>query len=237
MSLKEDLRDLLARGRLEEIAELAVRRRRSLGSLVSLTFDRDPLVSWRAIEAMGLACDRIAEEDPECVRQHVRRLYWLITEESGGICWRAPEAMAEVVHRQSKLLADFVPIVAHLLVEMAEEDLEHFRAGTLWAIGRLFPACRDYIPDLVGAIVSALDDPNSQARGIAAWCLAAVGEAERLREHPDLLADGGPVALYEDRQVVCTSVGGLVHRALDSTPLRSSGQNPDVPEEVLHDAH
>ena len=106
MSLKEDLRDLLARGRLEEIAELAVRRRRSLGSLVSLTFDRDPLVSWRAIEAMGLACDRIAEEDPECVRQHVRRLYWLITEESGGICWRAPEAMAEVVHRQSKLLAN-----------------------------------------------------------------------------------------------------------------------------------
>ncbi|MDP6775715.1 MAG: hypothetical protein QGI83_03005 [Candidatus Latescibacteria bacterium] len=175
MPLKDTLYDLLTRGDLEEIAELAMRRRRSLGSLVSLTFDRDPLVSWRAVEAMGLACDRLADTDVEAVRQHVRRLFWLITEESGGICWRAPEAMAEVVSRRPEMLSDFVPIVSHLLVEMEEEDLEHFRPGTLWAIGRLFPACRDYIPDLVGAMASALDDPNAQARGMAAWSLEAVG--------------------------------------------------------------
>ena len=86
IALKDNLHDLLVRGALEQVAKIAERKKRVLGSLVSLTYDPDRLVSWRAVEAMGLACDRIAHEDPECVVQHVRRLYWLITEESGGIC-------------------------------------------------------------------------------------------------------------------------------------------------------
>ena len=175
MALKETLHGLLAQGAMEEVAELADRRHRALGSLVSLTYDPDPLIVWRSIEAMGLACDRIVDKDPDCVRQHVRRLYWLITEESGGICWRAPEAMGEVIHRRPQLLADFLSICVYLLKEMAEEDLEHFRAGVLWAIGRLGPACRDQVPDLVGEIVAALDNASSQVRGTAVWCLGAVG--------------------------------------------------------------
>ena len=43
--LKQTLHDLLVEGGLERIAELAEKRRRALGSLVSLTFDPDPLVS------------------------------------------------------------------------------------------------------------------------------------------------------------------------------------------------
>lgn len=213
MGLKETLHGLLARGDLEAVAALAARRRRSLGSLVSLTFDPDPLICMRSVEAMGLACDRIAEADPDCVRQHVRRLYWLITEESGGICWRAPEAMAEVVARRPGLLSDFIPIVVHLLVEMAEEDLAHFRPGALWAIGRLAPVCGDFIPDLMGAIAAALEEADPQARGMAVWCLLALGQEEQLRARKALLDDAGPVLLYEKRQLVRATVAELAARA------------------------
>jgi hypothetical protein len=212
LALKDTLHALLSRGALEEIAELAAGRRRCLGSLVSLTFDPDPLISMRSVEAMGMACDRIANEDPECVRQHVRRLYWLITEESGGICWRAPEAMAEAVARQPGLLSDFIPIVAHLLVQMEEEDLAHFRPGALWAIGRLASACGDFVPDLMDAITASLDDSDPQARGMAVWCLLALGEQGRVRARKDLLSDSGPVVLYEDRQLVHATVGNLAAR-------------------------
>ena len=216
MPLKDTLHELLVQGSLEQVAELAAQRRRVLGSLVSLTYDLDPLISYRAVEAMGLACDRIADEDPESVRQHMRRLYWLISEESGGICWRAPEAMAEIVHRRPQLLADYLPIIVTMLREMAEEDLEHFRAGVLWAIGRLGPACSDHIPDVITAIVAALDNADSQVRGMAVWCLSAVGRGEYVRARPDLLSDSGPVEFYEERRLVQTTVKGLARRAVES---------------------
>ena len=214
MPLKDTLHDLLVRGSLEQVAELAQRKKRVLGSLVSLTYDPDPLISWRAVETMGLACDRLADTDPGSVRQHLRRLYWLITEESGGICWRAPEAMAEVIHHRPKLLADFLPIVVYLIQEMAEEDLDHFRPGVLWAIGRLGPACGDHIPNIIDAIAGALGDPKPQVRGLAVWCLAAVGEVEYVKSRPGLLSDDGPVELYEGRHLIQTRVNSLVHRVV-----------------------
>ena len=215
MSLKDTLHDLLVQGALEQVAELAEQRKRVLGSLVSLTYDLDPLISLRAVEAMGLACDRIADENPDYVREHVRRLNWLITEESGGICWRAPEAMAEVVRRRPRLLAEYVPIIVSLLREMAEEDLEHFRAGVLRAIGRLGLACSDHVPDVITAMVAALDDSDSQVRGMAVWCLSAVGQGEYVKARPDLLADEGPVELYEERCLIHTSVNRLARRAVN----------------------
>ena len=217
MPLKETLHDLLCRGALEEVAAMAVRRQRVLGSLVALTFDPERLISWRAVEAMGLACDRLADADPDRVLQQVRRLYWLMSEESGGICWRAPEAMAEIVRRQPELLAEYVPIVVFLLQEMAAEDLEHFRAGVLWGIGRLGRIGSDHVAEVVPAIAAALDDADPQVRGMAAWCLAAVGAAGQAAGRPDLLDDEGPVELYEERHLTHTSVGDLVRRAAGSS--------------------
>ena len=103
--MKKRLRELLEQQRISEIVDLAVDKRRVFGVLISLTFDRDPQVGWRAVEAMGAAAERIAPEDPDCVRDHLRRLYWLMSEESGGICWRSPEAMAEIVASSSISLA------------------------------------------------------------------------------------------------------------------------------------
>ena len=211
--MKDALHDLLCQGALEEVAAMAVRRKRVLGSLVALTFDPERLISWRAVEAMGLACDRIADADPDRVLQQARRLYWLMSEESGGICWRAPEALAEIVRRRPELLAEYVPIVVFLLQEMAAEDLAHFKAGVLWGIGRLGGIGSDHVPEVVAAIAAALDDPDSQVRGMAVWCLAAVGEGGQVAGSADLLADEGPVELYEERHLTHTSVGDLVRRA------------------------
>ena len=214
MPLKDRLYSLLVEGSLEQIAGMAERKKRVLGSLVSLTYDPDPLISWRAVESMGLACDRLADGDPDCVRQHARRLYWLISEESGGICWRAPEAMGEIVHRRPKLLADYVPIVVFLLREMAEEDLEHFRSGILWAIGRLGTACADHAAEVLPAITDALSHADPQVRGTAVWCLSSLGRGNSLKDRPNLAADEGPVTFYVDRHLVHTNVANMACRAM-----------------------
>lgn len=221
--MKRGLRKLLTERRLDAIAELAARKRRVLGSLLSLTFDADPQIGWRAVEAMGVAAARIADVEPGPVREHLRRLVWLLSEESGGICWRAPEAMAEIIRHCPALFADYVPIVIHLLLETAEEDLRHFRAGILWAIGRLGASGDDYAPEVLPAIIAALDHPDSQVRGMSVWCLARLGQTGVLAGRSDLRTDGGAVDLYEDGVLMRTSVGRLSRRALSGEETGGEG--------------
>jgi len=211
--MKKHVRQLLEQRDMEEIASIAESKRRALGILTSLTFDQDPQIAWRAVEAMGLAASRIAEREPRSVRNHLRRLLWLISEESGGVCWRAPEAIAEIVHHKPKLFKRYARIVVFLLHEMAEEDLVHFRQGILWAIGRLGAAAADHVEPVLPTILAALDDPDPQVRGMAAWCLGELGEAKRLASRPELLTDGGKVDLYEDGLLSQTTVGELTRRA------------------------
>jgi hypothetical protein len=216
--MKPILRKLLDQGRFAEIVAIGTEKKRVLGSLVSLTYEPDPQIAWRAVEAMGLAASVIARHDPEYVRNHLRRLYWLLSEESGAICWRAPEAMAEIVRHQPGLFAEYAPIIVALLSSMAEEDLDHFRPGVLWAIGRLGPLAGVHLQGVLGAVLSALDDSNPQVRGMACWCLAQTGQTQFLADRPALLTDDGPVDLYADGRLERTSVGNLVRRVLSSAP-------------------
>jgi HEAT repeat protein len=217
---KRALRELLKQGRLEQVAEAGAHTRRVLGALVSLTFDPDPEIGWRAVEAIGFAAARLAADHPDRVRELLRRLHWLLSEESGGVCWRAPEAMAEIVRRCPGPGADYVPIVASLVVSLEPEDLERFRAGALWAVGRLGALAGAHAVPARGAAVAALTDRDAQVRGMAVWALAELGETAALAARPDLLRDHGPVDWYEGGVLRHTTVAGLTRRALGGVTER-----------------
>lgn len=187
-----------------------------MGSLVALTYDSDPQIQWRAIESMGMAVEKVVVTNPAYVKEHMRRLNWLITEECGAVFWRAPECMAECAIRLPTHFGTYVSIAFHLLENFEEEDLEHFRPGTIWAIGRLIEAARDDLPAVLPLVTEALDRPDSQARGMAVWCLGEVGEARLIEGRPELLDDQGVVELYRNRSVKNTTVGRLTRAVLDS---------------------
>jgi len=220
MTLKTTLHDLLTRRDFKQIAELASERKRVLPSLVSLTYDQDPQVAWRAVDAVGVAASSIAENDPDFVREQLRRLQWLISEESGGVCWHAPEAMAEIVRNRPQMFSDYIPIVITLIETIEEEDLEHFRPGTLRAIGRLADVASEDVSTVLAAVESALSDQNSQSRGMAVWCVEQLGMIELLADKPALQTDGAAVELYEDGSLVRTTVAELYERAISA---RSGG--------------
>jgi hypothetical protein len=207
--MKDDLRAYLETRRFDEIAELAGSKKRVLGVLVSLTYDADSLVAWRAVEAMGVAADRIAEKNPDFVRSHLRRLHWLLSEESGGICLLAPPAMAEIVCRRPTLFFDYAPITIHLISDMAEEDLGHFRNGILWAIGRLAPVAREEIEEVIPLVAASLGNPDAQVRGMTVWCLGQLGRRDLFTDRTDLHSDVGAVDIYQDGQLQHTTVSAL----------------------------
>jgi hypothetical protein len=214
--LKKTVRDLLEQGEIDRVAEIAVSKRRVLGSLVSLSFDSDPEIAWRAIEASGASARLIVRRDPGTIKEHLRRILWLVTEESGGICWHAPELMAEILAQLPGQFTDYVPIAASFLVTLEEEDLEHFRPGALWAIGRLGELAREQHAKLVPAVAAALESPDPQARGMAVWCLGQIGRPDLLSDWPELLTDDGPVDLYQERYLSRTTVGELAEQAGDA---------------------
>lgn len=217
--MKDRLRDVLARQDLarqdhETIAELAGRKRRILSFLAALTYDHDRLISWRAVEAIGLAAARISDDDPEYVRVHLRRLMWLLNDESGGIGWRAPEMMGEIIRSRPGRFAEFVPIIISFL-DM-EEDAVRFRAGTLWAIGRLGQVTPHTVQAAIPRIMPCLNDPDPQTRGMAIWCLGQLGAARCVSDREALLGDEGPAELYIDGQLFSTQVGKLARAVLQS---------------------
>lgn len=210
---KKQLRAHLEAYELTAIAELAAQRGRVLSHLVGLTYEGDLLIAWRAIEAFGLAAAAAADRDPEFVRGHLRRLLWLLSDESGGICWHAPELIGEVLHRRPTTFAPFAPPLIAVL-DLEAEDAPRFRAGALWGIGRVAERAPELLGTAIPLVTPCLDDPDPQVRGQAAVCLGRLGHGEILAQRPRLLADEGNVMLYRDGGLTVTTVGQLAREAV-----------------------
>ena len=105
------------------------------------------------------------------------------------------------------------------LQELLRKEDVRFRAGILWAIGRLGPLARESIGAVLPAVAAALGDSDPQVRGLAVWALGEMGRADQLASRPELLCDKGAVDLYEDGYLRRTHVRNLTLRAF----LSSSG--------------
>ena len=220
--MKETLRAHLSAYDLPQIAAMAAHSRRVLSYLVALTYDPDPLIAWRSIEAFGISADAMADRDAEFVRGHLRRLLWLLSDESGGIGWRAPELIGELLHHRPEQFAEFLPLLIALL-DLEPEDAPRFRAGALWAIARVASVetlhatslrhTMSLLLDAAAEIESYLADDDPQVRGLAALCLARLNRAPALAVRPALAEDPGAVTLYCEGQIITVTVGQIVRAA------------------------
>ena len=93
---KTAVREILADRDFNAVAAWADSVRSPQRVLFSLALDADELIAWRAIEAIGKMAAIQAESDLEKIRDSVRRLLWLMNDESGGLGWRSPEMIGEI---------------------------------------------------------------------------------------------------------------------------------------------
>lgn len=165
-----EIRLLLISEDAQKLLEVAARRKRLLSQLTALSYDLDPVVSQRAIWAFGLAAHLIAETDPEYVRNHFRRLIWLLSDESGGIGWRAPELLGEALYYCHTCFPEYLPILVSLL-DLEPEDAPRFRPGVIWAIGRVAQVAPQAMKPAAKFIQVFLEYPDPQVAALAHWCL------------------------------------------------------------------
>lgn len=166
-SKKELVRVYLENRDTARLLEWSKKERNPLRILTSLLFDEDRLIVWRSIEAIGIISARIAGRDIEKIRRQIQRYLWMMNDESGALCWDAPQAIAEILTQVDPLLEDFAIILPSFLIE------EPFEAGTRWGMARLIR--QKELPEKIiehymsfsGKIIDSLTAPDPETRGNA----------------------------------------------------------------------
>lgn len=174
-------------------------------------------IKWHAVSAMGATVARLAAQDMEAARIVMRRLMWSLNDESGGIGWGAPEAMAECLACHKGLAREY----SHILVSFMREDgyyleLPSLQRGLMWGLARLaevrpellrqWQAPRHLLPYL------ASDDPC--VRALAALALGRLQAREAGPEIRRLVNDPALLSLYREGRVITVSAGLLAKEAL-----------------------
>jgi HEAT repeat protein len=210
---KAALRGWLKAWNPEAIQAEAIHQKRTLSLLLALSYDQDPLVSWRAVEAYGLAAAPVAISDVEFVRNQLRRLVWLISDESGGIGWRVPELIGEVLLHCHAVFGEYIPILVSLL-DMEAQDMVRFRAGYLWAIGRVAQAIGGQIQGSISYVLPCLHDRAPQIRGLAAWSIGKIAPEAAIDQLTKMLDDEQTFYFYKHQELRMTTVAELARHAL-----------------------
>jgi hypothetical protein len=186
-------------------------------------------VRWNAVCGFGRLVPTMADKDPESSRIVMRRFLWSLNDESGGIGWGAPEAMAEIMFHCSLLRQEYL----HMLVSYMRKDgnelfqdgnyLEHpfLQRGLLWGIGRL---CEGHSKVMLAEqvyddIVAYLSSPDHQVAGLAIWCLGWLGAGLAAAKIKCFLNHSGEVHLFVDNTLRIVTVATLAEEALQRISL------------------
>ncbi len=207
---KKEVRRLIDAHDCEGIRTWARQSRNPLRTLTGMLFQTDPLVCRRSVEALGIAAGVVAEHSLEKVRNLIRKLLWMMNDESGNLCWCAPEAIAEVLVNVPSLMDEYAPLLIGYLQE------EPFERGAHWAIARVAAVRPDIFEDDVATLARSLDDDDAVIRGYTLLALTSLGASSVLPQVQTLTSDAAPVHVYDYQTGTLTevSVAQLAERFL-----------------------
>jgi HEAT repeat protein len=188
---------------LERLSDLPARI--LVSPLFGALHQMEPRVHWTAVRVMGAVAAELASEDLEGARVVMRRMMWNLNDESGGIGWGVPEAMAEVLVRHEGLAREFVNILASYTREDANY-LEHepLQKGLLWGIARLAAARPGLLKAAGPDLLPFLESRDPAVRGLAAHAAGLLG-MEEARPHLQ--------RLLEDEAEIQDDLAGLLPSA------------------------
>ena len=181
-------------------------------------------VRWHAVCVFGWLVPAMAENDLEAGRIVMRRFLWSLNDESGGIGWGAPEAMAEIMCHSSLLRKEYL----HMLVSYMREDgedlfedgnyleLPMLQRGLLWGVGRL---CQDHPREMVereivADVLAYLESSDIHVIGSAIWCLGLLDVESGLEKIRPFLQCNKEISFFFNKKIQRLSIAELAKSAL-----------------------
>ena len=183
-----------------------------LSGLVALLSERDDLVRWRAIEALGELGGELALDDPGAARGLVRRQMWNLTEESGNQAWSAPEAIGAMLYHAPVLAREYAVILVHY------EEEPIYRPGAMWAFSHLAPRYAELLRGEADLALARVEDESPLVRAHAARALGALGHAGAREALEGRAEDDERILLYgfDSGHLQETSVAEVARAALET---------------------
>ena len=215
--LKKQIFDLLQgkdfESSIEEIGNFPLKQ--TVNPLFSFFYNKDHLVRWRAVAAMGAIVAKLAEADIESARVVMRRLMWNLNDESGGIGWGSPEAMGEILARSPRLADEF----RNILVSYIREDgnyleYEMLQRGAVWGVGRLAHARPEIMNDCPALLAPHMSSQDPYIRGISAWAVAPLDIAPVKSRLTALLDDHSIIEIFLDLDLLERKISQLAAESL-----------------------
>lgn len=191
--------------------------------LFSALYRPEEMLRWHTVTIFGEVVARLADKDMEAARMVMRRYLWSLNDESGGIGWGAPEAMAEAMYHHDGLCDEYL----HMLISYMRPDgpLEHqdgnflelpaLQQGLLWGISRLAERRAGLLRanGVVSDLLPYLSSEDATVRGLAVKALGLLGAAGGVVSFSRLLRDKCPLRLYEGGRMKVVTVAWLADLA------------------------
>lgn len=218
-SLKKHIAGLLYQDDLDKALEELCRLPglQAVNPLFSLLLHQEEKPRWRAVIAMGVVVKNLADTNMEGGRTVMRRLMWSLNEESGGIGWGAPEAMAEIMACHEGLAEEFSAVFTSYM-DKAGNFLEYevLQRGVLWGLARLAVARPDLVRGAVAHVGKYLESTDAAVRGLAARAAGLLMAANVRPQLQALVDDNAEFRSFIDTQLVNLRVGEVAEQALAS---------------------
>ena len=210
-SLKQTIHHALESNDLDAVVSLAKENRKVLSLLVRMAYDKDTLVGWRAIKAIGLSAKALIRTDYEFLRETIRKLLWSLSDESGGIGWAAPEILGEIVSADPGRFSDIIPLIA----EVYDIEEKVFRPGILYALGKIAEVSPDLVMPFKGLLKRALSEEGEPLSRVFALDLLKLlksrlgndDEDNFKKIMQDLLSDHSEAWVYKNDCFICVEIG------------------------------
>ena len=202
---------------IQELRQLPVSR--VINPLIGALCSSNETVRWHAITALGPIMSDLADSDMEAARVVMRRFMWSLNDESGGIGWGAPEAMAEIMAGHDRLALEY----GHMLVAYMRKDgfyleLPQLQQGLMWGLARFAMVRPDLLKakEVVTYLLPYLNSLDSTVRGLAAWALGLLQAKGAIPALEKLINDPAQVKIFLNHTFTFDTVGGLAHKALEN---------------------
>lgn len=210
MSLKKEIINILEKNKYAEIIEIAKKERNIFRILISLTYKKEELICWKAIEATGIITGNMAGSNPAAVRNLAQKLLWMMRDESGNNPGSAPEMLGEIIRNSPDEFSDIAPVIA----SFNDEDM--LRSGVLRALLRISDKRPDLISISVEFIGPYLKDKDPL---IHIYSLLLAGRYRLRRLIPEiamLKGDRSIAKIYNDGDFKFFNVGETAEKVYES---------------------
>ncbi|MBW2029929.1 MAG: PBS lyase [Deltaproteobacteria bacterium] len=193
---------------VDRLMEAALNDKSVLRHIKRLLYSADRLTRFRAADALGRVCGKIAPVDPGPVTRLLQGFFSSLSDTAAS-SWGAIDAIGEILGNSPEQFDAYVPQLYHFLRDR-ELLIETLRA--LGHIGQTHPQLmrKDAIH-----FIQLLYDRDPSVRGYATILVGHLGTLEAREALERLREDGERVEIYSDGNIETTTIGKLASLALE----------------------